>query len=38
MENTNDKVIKISSHYALFPDKKLGSGAFGEIFYGIYLM
>ncbi len=34
MESTNQNDIRLGSHYRFYPDKKLGSGAFGDIYYG----
>ena len=32
-----DNEIFINDEYALLPDKRLGSGAFGELFYGFII-
>jgi hypothetical protein len=34
MLNTTENEIKIGTSYKLFLDKKIGGGAFGEIFLG----
>jgi len=34
MESSNESDIKLGSNYKFYPNKKLGSGAFGDIYYG----
>ena len=34
MESSNESDIKLGSNYKFYPNKKLGSGAFGDIYHG----
>jgi hypothetical protein len=34
MKSSEMNEINLGSHYKFFTDKKLGSGAFGNIYYG----
>lgn len=33
--NNSEQEIPLTSQYKLYPNRKLGSGAFGEIYYGM---
>jgi len=37
MEYSETTEINLGSHYKFYIDKKLGSGAFGDIYYGNYI-
>jgi hypothetical protein len=37
MESSETTEINLGSHYKFYIDKKLGSGAFGDIYYGNYI-